>query len=878
MFMRTDSEITALRRRLYAGLAALAVAGMLVVPAEVLAAPSGEPGPPRPYAGGHEEAAATVVARVTSIYWSLYPSIATPRLRRGVQEQAPQGEIVREIKVDGNTTLEDETVKFFLSFVEGDVFDWATAQQDFRTMLNSEFFDDLQMGWERIEGGVRITIDVIERPILRDIRFEGTEKGDKDALLERMELLEMPIVLDQPIDRRRMLRAGEVLTTMLQGDEGLQFVQVTYSESRPLDGSSGVDAVFDVVEGDTVRIENVYFDGVTEFTQQELRWMTKKTSEHWLMSFLVKNDRYSPAGFEFDQLNLSNEYRRLGYIDIAIGTPEVEVYDINRPWPMGDTRRLYVVIPINEGPQYRLGDIIIEGNTRFTDEQLSSLVPLAKGDILDVKGLVDATEAMENNYSNFGYFQVVVFPVPVPDPETGIADVEYVITENALYRVRRIEFEGNTNTRDYVMRRNLRISENDLWSQARVEASKFRIQQLGYFDMIEEVVTIVDDSSGLGLAPGEEFDPSQPQAGAPDVGEVDITLKVSEVGRNQISFGGGVSALEGAFVQLGYATRNLFGRGQTFSFSGQFGGRTTTARLSFLQPYLFGKNIRGGIDIFRSKLDYIDFQQQSSGISFRVGFPLDRGEFTTLFLEYNFSNIDIGELNTSFFGLSDPIFQALFLTSGKRTTSSVRPNIVYNSINNPFNPSQGRRHTASFEFAGGPLGGTLNFFKSFIATTMYIPTKVEGRGVGAMVSQIFAFNVQLRMVEPYGDLITVPIFERFFLGGSNSVRGTQLRAIGPVDQFGNIIGGTRALQYNIEYIFALANPLRIAVFHDAGAAWDDEFSLPLSELRKTAGVEFRIFMPVFNVPFRFFWAYNFDPLPQFGEERSSFEFAIGTTF
>ncbi|MCH7825757.1 MAG: hypothetical protein IH849_13230 [Acidobacteria bacterium] len=171
--MRTDSDITVLRRRLHAGLAALAMACALVAPAEVLAAPSGEPGPPRPYVGLHEETAAAAVARTTSMYWSLFPSIATPRFRRGAQAQAPQGEIIREIKVDGNTTLEDETVKFFLSssFVEGEAFDWATAQQDFRTMLNSEFFDDIKMGWERVEGGIRITIEVRERPILRDIRF-----------------------------------------------------------------------------------------------------------------------------------------------------------------------------------------------------------------------------------------------------------------------------------------------------------------------------------------------------------------------------------------------------------------------------------------------------------------------------------------------------------------------------------------------------------------------------------------------------------------------------------------------------------------------------------------------------------------------------------
>ncbi len=817
-------------------------------------------------------------AAPSSVYWSLYPGLFRARLQLGATAQEPQGENIVAVRVEGNEAYEDETVTFFLQMRPGVPFDWATASNDFRTLLNSDFFDDIQMSWQRVEGGVEVVIQVVERPILRAIRITGTEKGDADALTERMELLEMPITLDQPIDRQQMQRAAEVLTTMLQGDEGLQFVQVDYAE-QPAQQGSGVDAVYDVVEGDTVRIEHVYFDGAEQFTQKELRWLAKKTGEHWLFSFLTKNDRYSPAGFEFDNFNIQNEYRRLGYLDIAIGEPEVGVYDIDRTWPFGDTRRLYLTIPINEGPQYRLGDVLVEGNTRFTDQQLASLVPFESGELVDVKGLFDAQKAIENIYSNVGYFQIQVTPVPDTDPDTGIADIRWVINENALYTVRRIEFEGNTNTRDYVMRRNLRLNENDLWSQGRLDASKFKIQQLGYFDNIEEEVTIVEDPGGFGLQAGEAFDPTQPPAGEPQqTGEVDIKLKVSEVGRNQVSFGGGVSALEGAFVQLGYATRNLFGRGQTFSFSGQFGGRTTSARLSFLQPYLFDKSIRFGFDLFRSNLDFIDFKQESNGISTRVGFPLDRAEFTTLFLEYNYTFIDIGDLSNSFFGLSDPLFRSLFLVEGQRTTSSIRPNLIFNTINNPFNPSTGRRHTGSLELAGGPLGGSLDFWKAGFTTTWYIPTKFEGRGVGAEVSQIFAFNIDLRAVEPFGDLEIVPIFERFFLGGSNSVRGTQLRAISPVDQFGNLIGGTRALQYNVEYIFQLANPVRIAVFTDGGAAWDDTFSLPLDELRKTAGVEFRVFMPVFNVPFRFFWAYNFDPLPQFGEEGSSFEFAIGTTF
>ncbi|MGD8818230.1 MAG: BamA/TamA family outer membrane protein, partial [Acidobacteriota bacterium] len=259
----------------------------------------------------------------------------------------------------------------------------------------------------------------------------------------------------------------------------------------------------------------------------------------------------------------------------------------------------------------------------------------------------------------------------------------------------------------------------------------FKIQQLGYFDNVEEDVSIVKPAVPTPAA-GEEFDPSQPPqttVSSEDIGELDVNLKVTEVGRNQVSFGGGVSALEGAFVQLGYATRNLFGRGQTFSFNGQFGGRTTSARLSFAQPYLFDKSIRFGFDLYRTNLNYIDFQQESNGISTRLGFPLDRAEFTTLYLEYNYNYINIGDISNSYLGLTDPIYNALFFTQGRRTTSSVRPNLIYNTINNPFNPSRGRRHVGSLELAGGPLGGSLDFYKAYFTTTWYMPTKVDGLGI-----------------------------------------------------------------------------------------------------------------------------------------------------
>ena len=798
------------------------------------------------------------------------------------QAEPPQGEIVEAILVDGNVGIEDDTVLFFLETRVGAAFSWETARRDYRSLLNSGFFDDIVMRWRPGDTGVIVEITVRERPQLRNIRIEGSDSVSPEDLTERMELLEIPITLDEPLDMQTMRRAEEVLTTMLQGEEGFQYVQVDMEIEDSAEGG-GKDVVFRVIEGDQVAIEQVHFEGATVFTQRELRWKVKRTGEHWLGSMLTKNDRFSWAGYESDMYALRQAYFALGYLDFSWGQPEISVYEIDQGMFFSPEQRLFVTIPVDEGTQYTVGEVTFEGNEAFPDSALASLIPLSTGDVFDVEMVLEAQKAMESIYMNQGYLQVLVAPNPRQNRETGVADLEYRIWENDLYYVRRVEFEGHTNTRDYVIRRNLLLNETDRWSQGAFQGSLYKIYQLGYFDNVEPELSIIDPDTGEVKVFDLENRNPEPKEREPDTepgrGEVDVKLKLSEVGRNQISFGGGVSALDGAFINLGYTTRNLFGRGQTVSLSGQFGGRRTNARISFMQPFLFNRPLRFGFDLFKDDLDYFDFQRKGTGISTRIGKALGRAEMTTVFFEYNYEFISVGDVSPSL-GFSRPVssFNPFFFGQGTFKTSSIRPFIVSNTVNNPFNASRGRRLLGSFELAGGPLGGTLDYWKATGTVTWYIPTVITGRGVGAAISQILAINVEMRYAGVYGGLETLPIFERFFLGGSNSIRGTRLRSVGPVDQFGNILGGDRALQYNLEYIFQIAAPLRLAIFHDAGQAWAPDAGLKLTDLRKTAGVEFRVFMPMFNVPFRFFWAYNFDPRPEFGEEKSTFEFAIGSTF
>lgn len=825
-------------------------------------------------------------ASTTNPAWGPAARVMLQEIQQELIQQAepPQGEIVEAITVDGNVGIEDDTVRFFLETRVGVAFNWETARRDYRSLLNSNFFDDIVMRWRPGTTGVILEITVKERPQLRAIRIVGSDKVSPDDLIERMELMEIPVEVDVPLDMQTMRRAEEVLTTMLQGEEGFQYVQVNMDLEDSVEGA-GKDVVFNVIEGDQVAIEQVHFEGATVFTQRELRWQVKRTGEHWLGSMLTKNDRFSWAGFEGDMYALRQAYFGLGYLDFAWGQPEISVYDVDQGMFFPPEQRLYVTIPVEEGRQYTVGELIFEGNQAIPDEALASLIPLTTGDVFNVAMVLEAQKAMESIYMNQGFLQVLVVPAPSQNPDTGIANLTYRIWENDLYYVRRVEFEGHTNTRDYVIRRNLLLNETDRWSQGAFQASLYKIYQLGYFDNVEPELSIVDPATGeVKVFDLEEnrnvIDPKDREPDTePAHGEVDVKLKLSEVGRNQISFGGGVSALDGAFINLGYTTRNLFGRGQTVSLSGQFGGRRTNARISFMQPFLFNRPLRFGFDLFKDDLDYFDFQRKGTGISTRIGKALGRAEMTTFFFEYNYEFISVGDVSPSLgFGAPVSQFNPYYYGSGTFKTSSIRPYIVSNSINNPFNASRGRRLLASVEFAGGPLGGTLDYWKATGTATWYIPTVISGRGVSASITQIFAFNVEMRFAGVYGETAILPIFERFFLGGSNSIRGTRLRSVGPVDQFGNILGGDRALQYNIEYIFQVAPPIRLAVFTDGGQAWAPDAGLDLTELRKTAGVEFRVFMPMFNVPFRFFWAYNFDPRPEFGEEKSTFEFAIGSTF
>jgi outer membrane protein insertion porin family len=393
-----------------------------------------------------------------------------------------------------------------------------------------------------------------------------------------------------------------------------------------------------------------------------------------------------------------------------------------------------------------------------------------------------------------------------------------------------------------------------------------RVNQLGYFKQMEGAPDI---------RPSEKAD-----------NKVDVTFKVEEQNRNQFTFGGGVSGLEGTFINASFSTTNFLGAGETFQIYLQSGRRSKNYSLSVSEPYFLDRPITAGVDLFKRKITYYSYYnvggytQESTGASLVTGFLV--GKWSRAFLNYTYEVIKLSEADPA--DLGDPFYPGagginygptydplFFGDYGNRTESRITPNIVYNTVDNPWTPRAGMKHTATLMFTGGPLGGTINYIRPNLEAITYLP-------VGRRMS--LGMRAEYAIIQPFGDTEILPLYQRYFLGGETQVRGYNIRSIGPVDSQGRALGGNKFALFNAEYYVDVFGPLRALLFFDAGQAFLEGEQVDLSEMRISTGGELRFIMPVLNVPFRLIYAINPNrsPYEKLFVPYSTFKFAVGTTF
>ena len=755
--------------------------------------------------------------------------------------------------------------------------------------------------------------------------FEGSKKLEISKIDEALKLSNAEIRLDSFLDPAKVRKVEGIVREMMK-DKGYTDAEVTHSLKEVPGGPKLVHLTFNINEGPSVKIRKIDFIGNTAISDGTLRKQMKATKQQWWLSFINGRGTYQETRFDEDAGKIVEFYQNRGYIKANVGAPEAKVVGESSD---KKTRYIELRIPVTEGPRYRVGNFDFSGNTVVESAALQPFFRLKEGDYYSLDNVRKGLDKAREGYGAGGYFEFTGFPDykfrDEPDPAAdaavpdalkagsagngaagpAIVDVTMRLVEGEQYFINRITFVGNTTTHDNVIRREMRIFENNVFNTEGLKVSIRRLNQLGYFKALEQGKDISVDKT-----PGEK-------------NKVDVKVQLEEQNRNQISFGAGVSEFEGFFGQASFQTANFLGRGESLTVSLSAGSRAQNYTVAFTEPFLFDRNMTGSVNLYRNDIRYPgQFTQRSIGTVFGFGYPL--GGFTRLFTNYSFERVRVTDINELY---KDPLVLArnpflrdsllLGASGGERTISKVTPSIVHNTVDQPIFPNQGVRYTASVDLAG--LGGNTSFYKPSVEGIWYIRQNARmSLGLRAMGEYIHSFQGSAEL----------PIFQKLFLGGEYSVRGFDIRSIGPKDPItGLVLGGNKDLLFNIEQNFNIMSQLRVILFYDAGQVRDvgENFSfwethvtrivppLPLlfdpglqvnsaldprvlsplnvetvstrvSAFKTSTGVEVRLFMPVINVPFRLIFAYN----PQRAgvlasntlqpQKAFQFRFAVGTTF
>jgi len=849
------------------------------------------------------------------------PPVGSPVLLRCMELVAHP---VNETVVEGQTydyyiksNRTDSTKRVFAPYDE------ASIKADFWSLWRTGFLDNLwiEVIDEPYANGVEgkhVIFHIEERARVKAVDYMpalGTKTQVETSKIEdQLKEKNVRVNLDSFVDEATIRRVKGIIREVY-AEKGYQDVTIEHKLAELPAGPKLVHLTFIINQGPKYKIKAVAFDGNTAFSDSALRSQLKENKPKNWYSFLTSSGTYLEAKFADDADKVQVFYLNKGYVRARVGQPQIETVSTSKD---GKTRWIRLRIPVDEGMRYNIGKFDIADNTALRSEFLRAQFKIKEGDVYNYTKISKGLEKARDAYGTLGFWQAAPDVDLAPrgiDMSTGlpigpgepppIVDVTVRMIEGKQFFVNKITFLGNTTTHDNVARREMRVLEGGVFNTDALKQSIRRLNQLGYFKPLEGK----EDEMSVVPTPGKE-------------GLVDIRLKFQEQNRNQISFGAGVSQFDGFFGQLSFQTSNFLGRGETFAVNLQKGSRARQYQVSFSEPYLLDRPITVGTDVYARQFIY-DFQytQDAKGMNVVLGFPL--ADYTRLFMTYSYEKIRVYDINEAYLNPivlgSSPILRESLLIDqgGQRRVSKITPSVVYNTINQPIFPSEGKRATASLDIAG--LGGNTQYFQLRTEGIWYIPLEFISKRVS------LGLRGEGQWIRPYGNTVTLPIFEKMFLGGEYSVRGFDIRTIGPRDPFSNIVtGGNKSLLFNAELYFNVGGPVRVLGFYDAGQvrdirqnfAWTENITkvvpptppflsdpfatvvltppgtsaLPTIQVvdttyafKTSTGFEVRFFMPVLNVPFRLISAYNpsrrgilttnFAPVQKF-----TFRFAVGTTF
>ncbi|MGH7819447.1 MAG: outer membrane protein assembly factor BamA [Candidatus Binatia bacterium] len=704
---------------------------------------------------------------------------------------------VRDIVVEGNRRIQGPAILNRVTTKIGDPLAPAALRDDVRSIFALGFFDDVQVRTEEFEGGVRVIFVVVERPLLREVSFEGNAELKTEELREKAAI--RVGVLYNPVE---VQKAEEAIRQKYE-DEGFFGVQITPRTERTPEGDLRV--VFRIEEGPKLHIDRIVVEGNSALTAGQIKdVMQTRERLYWIFPFSTVQRRV----FDDDVDRILQLYADHGFIQARVESTEI-VPDLAR-------KKVTLRVRVVEGPQFRTGTITITGNEIFSTEEIRKLVKLQEGGVFNRGALRNSVRAIVDRYSELGRARAEVDPRTVNDLVNLKVDVTIAITEGGPVYVERINISGNTKSSEKVLRRELRVAEGELFTFQKLVRSRQRLFNLGYFD---------------------EVNVNTEQGTTPD--KIVVNIDVKERATGIFSIGAGYSSIDSLFATLDVSQRNLFGRGQEVFLRFRIGAQSRLGLVGFTEPYLFDIPLRAGFDIYDREREYDDFTEERLGGDLRASYPLT--EFLTLSGVYRLEEVEISSVSAD-------ASEDLKKEEGKKLNSVIEFTLARDTRDNIFEPTKGSRNSVEFVFAG--LGGDTQFYKVIAETSWFVPLPV--------FNLVWAVRGRFGMAEGWGGQ-EVPIFERFFLGGATTLRGQRTRSVAPKDAAGETIGGDKELLFSTELLIPVFPRFRLALFFDAGNAYGFGTDFDPTNLRLGAGVGLRFFSPL--GPLRLDLGYNLDREP-----------------
>ena len=728
--------------------------------------------------------------------------------------------VIAEVQVRGNDRIEPEAIKLNIKSKKGEVLKPEQVAEDIKAVYKMGFFEKVEAETADTPAGKVLVFVVQENPTIQEVTITGNKKIKEKDVLAAISTRPFSVVQQNVVaeDVQKIIK--------LYHQKGYFNAEVKSSIEFPKDPRKAV-VTFTINEQGKVLIQSISFTGNKAFSARKLRSIMETKEKMMVLSWFTDRGVLQRDILDTDVDRLSVFYHDKGFMDSKVGSPEVAMKDDG----------FYIKIPVEEGERYRISGVKITGDLLDNNDKLMKVLKSQPKDYFGREKLREDLDKISKVYMDQGYAYTEVDPGVKREVQERTTDIDFNVNKKNKVHIGRVIITGNTKTLDKVIRRELKLAEGDLFSSTRLEQSTNNLRKLDYFEDVEITPTDTEQTDIMNL-----------------------NVKVKEKLTGAISLGGGYSSDDGLFTSGEVSQRNLFGTGRTVSLKGYLGQAAQRYVLSFTEPYVMDRPISGGVDLYNWLREYNDFTEDSSGFRVRSGYRF--GNYSRLGAIYNYNSSFVSSIALG----APPIITQ---QEGRITTSAITLAWDRDSTNHPFLPTKGMVSGASVQWASPTLGGHSNFLKAEVRQGVFIP--LFWKFVGYARGEFGYIN---HLGDP-DDNTTLPLYDRFFLGGINSLRGFSWASVGP-SEAGYVIGGLNYGLATVELLFPLVESIgmRGVFFFDAGNAYLKMSDFSISDFRTDAGAGIRWNSPM--GPLRIEWGYNLDPRE--GENKYQFQFSAGAFF